>query len=142
MTRAYFLLALLLTGCATSPHGMNADTAKEIIKLGIIESVTPITMDNSSGGTAGSIAGQVGGIYSRTVVGVVLGSVLGGTVGSQAGLATKPGVEIWVKLDADGSSLYVMQAVGNDIFKVGDPVRVVRKQGDTKVEINTPSVAQ
>ncbi len=131
MLRLAFIV-MLLAGCASSPHGVNA--SKEVIKSGVIESVTPITMDNSSGGTAGSIAGQVGGMYSGSMLGVILGSVAGGTAASQAGIGTKAGVELWIKLDADGTSIYVMQALGNDHFNVGDHVRVIRKQGETKVE--------
>ena len=135
MTRAIFLFALLLGACASNPK----TTSPELIKPGVIESVSPIELDDSSsgGGTAGSVAGQVGGIYSGSVLGVILGSVVGGTVGSQASIATKPGVELWVKLDEDGSSVYVMQALGKDSFKVGDPVRLHIKNGERKVEMLT-----
>lgn len=133
MRRALLLSALLLGACASNPK----TTSPELIKPGVIESVTPIELDDSSsgGGTAGSVAGQVGGIYSGSVLGVILGSVVGGTVGSQASIATKPGVELWVKLDEDGSSVYVMQALGKDSFKVGDPVRLHIKNGERKVEM-------
>jgi len=135
---------LLLTACAGSQQGIgsgSADTPKEIIKLGVIESVTPIELDASSGGgsTVGSIFGQVGGASTGggrgSVAGSVLGTVLGGTLGHQAGIATKPGLEIWVKLDdEEGKSTYVMQPGKPDAFKVGDRVRVVRKKGETRVE--------
>lgn len=135
---------LLLAGCAGGKHGIGAnDPAKEIIKLGVIESVTPIEMDDSSrgGSTAGSIFGQVGGANTGAgrgaVVGSVLGSVLGGTLGHQAGIAGKPGLELWVKLDNEDQSTYVMQPGKPDAFKVGDRVRIVRKKGDLRVELDT-----
>lgn len=134
MTRIFFCFALFLTGCANSPHGVSSGTQKDSSKLGVIESITPIELDDSSGGTAGSVAGQVGGIYSGSILGVILGSVVGGTVGSQAGIGTKPGVELWVKLNDDGTSVYVMQALGQNTFKVGDPVRVLMKGNIRKVE--------
>ena len=145
MCRLLFFLALLLTGCASGQHGVNANNKpKEIIELGVVESVTPIDLDNSSGAgsMAGSIFGQVGGINTGggrgTVVGSVLGTVVGGTLGQQAGIATRPGLEIWVKLDNKEQSTYVMQPGKADTFKVGDRVRVLRKQGSMMVEPDTP----
>lgn len=138
---------LLLTACAGSQQGIGSgsvDAPKEIIKLGVIESVTPIELDASSGGgsTVGSIFGQVGGASTGggrgSVAGSVLGTVIGGTLGHQAGIATKPGLEIWVKLDGEkGKSAYVTQPGKPDAFKVGDHVRVVRKKGETRVEPET-----
>ena len=142
-----FGIALLLAGCAGDQYGIGgkpADAPKEVVKLGVIESVTPIEMDASSdgGATAGSIFGQAGGASSGggrgAAVGSILGTVLGGTLGHQAGIATKPGLEIWVKLDdEEGKSTYVMQPGKPDAFKVGDRVRVVRKKGETRVEPDT-----
>jgi len=135
---------LLLTGCAGGQHGIgSAGAAKEVVKLGVIESVTPIELDASSGAgsTAGSIFGQVGGANTGSgrgaVAGSVFGSVLGGTLGHRAGIATKQGLEIWVKLDNEDQSTYVMQPGKPDAFKVGDRVRVVRKKGEMRVEPDT-----
>lgn len=138
----YLLLtiALLLTGCATGQHGTAGDPLRETIKYGVIESVTPVTLDASSRGvsTAGSIFGQVGGANTGdgrgAVVGSLLGSVLGGTLGHQAGIATQPGLEIWVKLDNEAQSTYVMQPGKPDAFSAGDRVRIVRKKGESRVE--------
>ncbi|MDZ4201328.1 MAG: hypothetical protein U1C96_04180 [Gallionella sp.] len=136
-------LVLLLSACAGGPQGVgnrSAEAAKEVVKLGVIESVTPIELDDSSyaGANVGGVFGQVGGANTGggrgAVVGSVLGSVLGSTLGHQAGVATKPGLEIWVKLDEDGRSAYVMQPGKPDAFKIGDRVRVLRKNGDTRVE--------
>ncbi|MDO8349914.1 MAG: hypothetical protein Q7S94_02040 [Gallionella sp.] len=142
MRRLLLVFALLLAGCAGGQHGVNS-AHKEAIKLGVIESVTPIEMDASSaaGSTAGSIFGQVGGASTGdgrgAVVGSVLGTVLGGTLGHQAGIATRPGLEIWVRLDGAEQSTYVMQPGKPDIFKVGDRVRIVSKKGSTLVELDT-----
>ncbi|MBI5437778.1 MAG: hypothetical protein HY936_02310 [Nitrosomonadales bacterium] len=139
------VVALLLAGCASDRQGgigsATNDTDVSVIKLGVIESVTPIEMDASSGGsaTAGSVFGQVGGAGAGSgrgsAVGSVLGTVLGGTLGHRSGIATKPGLEIWVRLDdEEGKSAYVMQPGKPDAFRVGDRVRVVRKKGETRVE--------
>ncbi len=137
-----FSIVLLLSGCASSPHGINkrpADAPK-VVKQGTIESVTTIELDDSSGSGAfaGSIVGQAGGVSvgggRGASVGIVLGNVLGITLGQQAGIATKPGLEIWVKLDAEDKSAYVMQAGKPDAFKVGDRVSVVYEQDGPRVE--------
>jgi outer membrane lipoprotein SlyB len=140
-----FIMALLLAGCASDRQGGvgsagNADNVA-VIKLGVVENVTPIEMDASSGSGAaiGSVFGQVGGASSGggrgSAAGSILGSVLGGTLGHQSGIATRPGMEIWVRLDGEeGKSTYVMQPGNPEAFKVGDRVRVVRKRGEARVE--------
>ena len=147
MRSALVIIILLLTGCASNQQGGSAanDANVAVIKLGVIESVAPIELDASSGSgaTFGSIFGQVGGSTTGSgrgaTVGSIIGTVLGGTLGQQSDIATKPGLEIWVKLDGEeGKSAYVMQPGKLDAFKVGDRVRVVRKQGETRVE---PEVA-
>jgi len=140
LKRTLLVFALLLTGCASGQHGVNGDgTPKEIIKPGVIESVTPIEMDASSGAgsMAGGIFGQVGGANTGSgrgaAVGSVLGSVLGGTLGHQADINTRHGLEIWLKLDGAEQSTYVMQPGEPDTFKVGDRVRLVQKKGVQRV---------
>ena len=144
MRSALLIVALLLAGCASDQRGgIGGDNADNVavIRLGVIESVTPIEMDASSGSgsSVGGVFGQVGGASAGggrgATVGTILGGVLGGTLGHQAGIATKPGMEIWIRLDGgEGKSAYVMQPGNPEIFKVGDRVRVVRNKGKTHVE--------
>lgn len=150
MRTALLIITLLLAGCAGDQYGVKpADAPGEVVKLGVIESVTPIELDDSSGGGAsvGGVFGQVGGASTGggrgATVGTILGGVLGGTLGQQAGIATKPGLEIWVKLDGEeGKSAYVMQPGKPDDFKVGDRVRVVSRKGETRVELDTGGTAK
>lgn len=138
MLSRLLLCILLLAGCASQ-----GPAAREPVRLGVIESVSPIEMDASSnaGSVAGSIFGQVGGANSGTgrgsVVGSVFGNVLGGTLGNQAGINTRPGLEIWVKLDGEEQSTYVMQPGKPDEFRAGDRVRIVNVKGNTRVEPDT-----
>lgn len=152
MKRALLILAVVMLGaCTSNPQGIGSATAPKADtppKLGVIESVTPIELDASSyaGANVGGIFGQVGGANSGSgrgaVVGSILGGVLGGTLGQQAGIATKPGLEIWVKLDDTGKSTYIMQPGKPDEFKVGDRVRIIKKQGDQRVELDKPTAPQ
>ena len=151
MRRVFLILAVALIGaCASNPQGVGSAAAQKSEtspKLGVIESVTPIELDASTyaGANVGGVFGQVGGANSGggrgAVVGSILGGVLGGTLGQQAGVATKPGLEIWVKLDDTGKSTYIMQPGKPDEFKVGDRVRIVNKRGDPHVEPENAPVA-
>lgn len=140
--RLLLIAALTLVGCASGGHGI-APGKTEIVKLGVIESVSPIELDNSSGGGgfAGSIFGQAGGASTGTgrgaVVGSVFGSVLGGSLGNQAAINTRPGLEIWVKLDGEEQSTYVMQPGKPGEFRIGDRVRIVNKKGGMLVELDS-----
>lgn len=145
MRTALLIIAMLLASCASNQPGgtggAGSDANVAVIKLGTVESVKPIEMDasSSSGSSMGSVFGQVGGASTGSgrgsAVGSIIGTVLGGTLGHQSDIATKPGLEIWVKLDGDeGKSTYVMQPGKPDAFKIGDRVRVVRKRGESRVE--------
>lgn len=140
MRSLLFAVMLLLAGCAGSPKAAQ----KEMVQLGVIESVTPIKLDDSSnvGTNVGGIFGQAGGASSGggsgAAVGSIFGAVFGSTLGREAGIATKPGLEIWVKLDESGKSAYVMQPGKPEAFKVGDPVRVIRKGKAARVEPALP----
>ena len=133
-------ILLLLAACASNKPA----EPKAVILYGVIESVSPIMLDNSSnvGTNVGGIFGQAGGASSGggsgAAVGSIFGAVLGSTLGREAGVATKQGVEIWVKLDDSDKSTYVMQPGRPESFNVGDPVRVVRKGNTARVE---PSIA-
>ena len=146
MRSALLAFVLLLTGCAAGQYG-GTGAAKEIVKLGVIESITPIEMDASSGtgSMVGSVFGQAGGASPGSgrgaAAGSILGTVIGGTLGNQAGIATQPGLEIWVRLNEEGKSTYVMQPGKPDAFKIGEHVRVVRKKGETRVEAITETTA-
>ncbi|MBI1887712.1 MAG: hypothetical protein HYS19_04975 [Nitrosomonadales bacterium] len=153
MRTALLIITLLLAGCASGQVGgvgsKPADAPREVVKLGVIESVKPIELDDSSGGGAsvGGVFGQVGGASTGggrgSNVGIILGGVIGGTLGHQAGIATKPGLEIWVRLDGEeGKSAYVMQPGQPDDFKIGDRVRVVSKKGETRVELDSGGTAK
>lgn len=146
------ILALVLPGCASDRQGgiVSTDNTDNVavIRLGVIESVTPIEMDASSGsGPVGGALGQVGGASAGrgrgAEVGSILGTVLGGTLGQHAGIATQPGLEIWIKLDGEeGKSAYVMQPGNPGTFKIGDRVRVVRKKSETRAELEIARDAQ
>ena len=137
------LFPLLLAACAgNGTHGINAKTPQEPPQLGMVESVTPIELPNEGGNAGafiGGTAGAVGGANTGNGRGSVAASILGGVLGGMAGDAlqnsgTHPGVEIWVRLD-DGKSVVARQSQDrNNVFRIGDRVRVVHDRNGTRIE--------
>lgn len=141
---ALVLLALFLTGCASSRSGdvYSRDQARRemTIRYGVVESVREVRMEGTRSG-AGTIAGAaVGGVAGSTLgkgkgqlVGAILGAVAGGVAGSVAEdrLTEKNALEISVKLD-NGHSIAVVQEKG-DVFHPGDRVRVLSDHNASRV---------
>ena len=139
-------MSVALVGCSTNapvsenePGTVKREQAVDI-QQGMVTHVKKVSVlgkrsgvGGSLGRTAGSIAGgAVGSGYGR-VVGSVLGSVLGGAVGSRAdsNLQKKPALEITVRL-ANGQHVTVTQ-LDKEVFKAGDKVKLVMKEGKAHV---------
>lgn len=146
MTRSLFTFALagwLLAGCASTPGEDDADArraAQQQAELreypGVVEGVREVEVDGASTGVGpmagavigGSVGGSVGSGRGSTV-GAVIGTVAGAVAGEAAAQsATRPGLEITVRLD-DGRVIAVTQPAG-ETFQPGDRVRV-RSDGRT-----------
>ena len=83
------------------------------------------------GGVGGS---AIGGGRGSIVTGVI-GAVAGGLLGSAAeeGLTRTQGVEVTVRED-DGSMRAYVQAVDpNEVFRIGDRVRIMTVNGTSRV---------
>jgi outer membrane lipoprotein SlyB len=79
-----------------------------------------------AGGILGAALGSTIGGGSGQVVATATGAVIGGLAGSAAeeGITRQNGLEITVELDS-GESVVIVQAA-DDLFEVGDRVRVLR----------------
>ncbi|MBI5919639.1 MAG: hypothetical protein HY849_09750 [Nitrosomonadales bacterium] len=141
------IATLLLVACAHPAGKPNANAGrdgKEIVRVGVVESVSPKDMPDEGGSSGyffGGTMGSIGGAVLGSGRGSVVGSVLGGTLGGNAGGAAQnsgiiPGQEIWVKLDGKTDPLIIDQEVKPGLeFKVGERVRVVRgKRGQEQLE--------
>lgn len=142
MMRFLFALALaawLLAGCASTPRDDDAGArrapqqqAEQKEYPGVVESVRDVEVDGTVSGVGpmagavigGAVGGSVGSGRGSTV-GAVIGTVTGAVAGDAAAqTATRPGLEITVRLD-DGRVIAVTQSAGKESFKPGDRVRVV-----------------
>lgn len=141
---AIVLAAATLAGCASSQSGSSYGrtvTRQEMnVRLGVVESVRPVTIEGSQspvgtiGGAAiGGIAGSNMGKGKGSSVGAVLGAVLGGMAGQAAeeSMTKKEGIEITVKLD-NGQMIAVVQEA-DELFRPGDKVRVLSNGGQSRV---------
>lgn len=141
---AALLAAVTLAGCASSQSGSSygrATTRQEMtVRLGVVESVRPVTIEGSQsavgtlGGAAiGGIAGSNMGKGKGSSVGAVLGAVLGGVAGQAAeeSMTKKEGIEVTVKLD-NGQMIAVVQEA-DEQFRPGDKVRVLSNGGQSRV---------
>lgn len=146
MTRFLFASALavsLLAGCAGTPGDDDTgarSTPREQAELkeypGVVEAVREVEVDGTSSGVGAMAGAVIGGTVGGSVgsgrgasVGAVIGTVAGAVAGEAAAQsATRPGLEITVRLD-EGRVIAVTQPAG-ETFQPGDRVRV-RSDGRT-----------
>ena len=139
-------VSLTLTGCQSSLTGdsYSRDEARTVqtVRLGTIESLRPVKIEGSKtpiGAGAGAVIGGVGGSSvgdgKGSIVMAVVGAVAGGLLGAAAeeGLTRTQGVEITVREDDGSMRAYVQEVQPNEIFRVGERVRIMSVNGTSRV---------
>lgn len=139
-------VTLLLGGCASSLQGdvYSRSEARTVqtVRLGTIVALRPVRIEGTKtpiGAGAGAIAGGVAGSSigggRGSAVAAVVGAVAGGLLGSAAeeGLTRTQGVEITVREDDGSMRAYVQGVQPNEIFRVGDRVRILTVNGTSRV---------
>jgi outer membrane lipoprotein SlyB len=137
---------MTLSGCTSSLTGdsYSRDEARAVqtVRLGTIESLRPVKIEGTKtpiGAGAGAIVGGVGGSAigggRGSIVMAVVGAVAGGLLGSatEEGLTRTQGVEITVREDDGSMRAYVQQVQENEIFRVGERVRIMSLNGTSRV---------
>ncbi|WP_032621783.1 glycine zipper 2TM domain-containing protein, partial [Pseudomonas avellanae] len=83
----------------------------------------------------GGVGGSAIGGGRGSVVAAVIGAVAGGLLGSatEEGLTRTQGVEITVREDDGSMRAYVQQVQENEIFRVGERVRIMSVNGTSRV---------
>ena len=131
------LSLILMTGCETSSQGGKTYTrgqAQQQMQVfnGTLLNVAAVTIEpeKTGGGAAvgaasGGIMGSMLGSGRGSTLGALGGALAGGAVGSKAekNIRTVAGHELEVELD-DGRIMVIVQEA-DDVFLVGDRVRVV-----------------
>jgi len=140
------VVALLLGGCASNLSGesFSREEARKVqkVRFAVVEHVRDVIIEGTktpvgaaAGAVVGSIAGSSMGNGKGSSVGAVLGSVLGGVAGAvvEEEVTKKQGVEVTVKMDNGEIFAIVQQATKNEIFSVGEKVRVLSRRGVMRV---------
>jgi outer membrane lipoprotein SlyB len=138
-------LLLMLGGCMSTLTGdsYSRDDARrpQTVQFGMVEYVRPVVIEGTKTGIGAGTGAVVGGIGGSTVgggkgaaVATVLGAVAGGVAGGmvEEGATRKQGVEITVRLDS-GQIIAIVQQASATTFNVGDRVRVLTLNGETRV---------
>jgi outer membrane lipoprotein SlyB len=138
--------ALLLGGCASSLTGdtYSRDEARTVqtVRMGTIEALRPVKIEGTktpigagAGAVVGGVAGSGVGGGRGSLVAAVIGAVAGGMLGSltEEGITRTQGVEITVREDDGSMRAYVQQVEQNQIFRVGERVRILSVNGTSRV---------
>jgi outer membrane lipoprotein SlyB len=145
LVASFTTMALLLGGCQSSLTGdsYSRDEARRVqtVRMGTIESLRPVKIEGTKtpigggGAIVGGVAGSAVGGGRGSIVAAVIGAVAGGLAGSAAeeGLTRTQGVEITVREDDGSMRAYVQQVQQNEIFRVGERVRIMTVDGTSRV---------
>jgi outer membrane lipoprotein SlyB len=140
------LAAVLLSACASGLGSGDYERSQvrgvQEVRMGVVEAVREVRIEGTqsgigpaAGAVVGGVAGSEIGQGKGSVIGSVLGAVAGGVAGAaiEEGATRQKGVEITIKLDS-GRMIAVTQAADpNEVFKVGDRVRILSGGGVTRV---------
>ena len=139
-------MSLLLSGCMSSLSGdsYSRDEARRVqtVRMGTIDSLRPVKIEGSktpigagAGAVVGGVAGSAIGGGRGSIITAVIGAVAGGLAGSAAeeGLTRTQGVEITVREDDGSMRAYVQAVQENEIFRVGERVRIMTVDGTSRV---------
>lgn len=138
------IVALLVSACVSSLSGSayprHQGRTVQRVELGVVEHVRVVMIEGTKSGVGAAVGSVVGGVAGSEIgkgkakdIATVLGATGGGMAGAAAeeAITRQKGLEITVHLDS-GRLIAVTQAA-DEIFKVGERVRVLSGQGVTRV---------
>ena len=138
------LVAAALAGCAThSPDVIHPYEAQRMAHLAdaTILSVRPVTIDGYQTGAGAGIGAIAGGVAAANAASYhnagwagFLGAIAGGLLGNavERSATTQNAVELLLQM-RNGERRSIVQAVGNEMWMVGEPVVLVTTGGRTRV---------
>ncbi|MDB6048366.1 MAG: lipoprotein SlyB [Pseudomonas sp.] len=146
LVASFTAMALTLGGCTSSLTGdsYSRDEARTVqtVRMGTIDSLRPVKIEGTktpigagAGAIVGGVAGSAVGGGRGSIITAVIGAVAGGLLGSAAegGLTRAQGVEITVREDDGTMRAYVQEVQENEIFRVGERVRIMSVNGTSRV---------
>lgn len=146
LTTLFASAALTLGGCTSSLTGdsYSRDEARTVqnVRLGTIESLRPVKIEGTktpigagAGAVVGGVAGSGVGGGRGSAVAAVVGAVAGGLLGAmtEEGMTRTQGVEITVREDDGSMRAYVQAVEPEQVFRVGQRVRILTVNGTSRV---------
>ncbi|GGJ89735.1 hypothetical protein GCM10009304_14140 [Pseudomonas matsuisoli] len=143
---AFAAFAVTLGGCVSSQSGdvYSRDEARQVqtVRTGTIQALRPVKIEGTktpigtgAGAAIGGIAGSGVGGGRGSYVAAIVGALAGGLAGAAAeeGYTRSDGVEITVREDDGSTRAYVQEVQKNEIFQVGDRVRILTVNGTSRV---------
>jgi outer membrane lipoprotein SlyB len=140
------LMGGVLAGCASNLSGDTYSRAEartvQTVRMGTIESLRPVQIEGTktpigsgAGAVVGGIAGSSVGGGRGSAVAAVIGAVAGGMLGAatEEGITRTQGVEITVREDDGSMRAYVQAVAPNQVFRVGQRVRILTVNGTSRV---------
>lgn len=141
----FSVAGLALGGCASSLTGdtysRSEARAVQTVHMGTIEELRPVKIEGTRTGIGAGAGAAAGGIAASTIggsrgsaVAAVIGAVTGGLIGAAAeeGMTRTQGVEVTVREDDGVLRAYVQEVEPNQIFRVGDQVRILTSANGTR----------
>jgi len=139
-------VSVAMSGCASNLSGdsYSRDEARmpQQVQYATVEQVRPVKIEGTktpigagAGAVIGGVAGSTVGGGTGSTIAAAAGAVAGGLAGAAAeeGITREQGVEVTVRYD-NGQTVAIVQAVSKDeTFRVGDKVRVLTSNGNTRV---------
>jgi outer membrane lipoprotein SlyB len=145
-TTLVLISATLLSGCPSNLTGdsYSREDARNVqtVVYGTIISTRPVQIEGTKtavgpaagaivGGLAGSTVGGGSGSNIAAAVGAIGGGLLGGA--TEEAVTKTQGIEITVRLDSKETQAIVQAVSPNDHFMVGQRVRLLSVNGQTRV---------
>lgn len=143
---AILALTSALGGCMSNLGGdvYSREDARRVqtVMLGTIVALRPVQIEGTktpigaiAGAGIGGVAGSTMGGGSGSIITTIIGAVGGGLLGAYGeNLMTRSnGVEITFNLDNGMTRSVVQQVQANERFSVGDRIRIMNLNGQTRV---------
>lgn len=139
-------LSTALGGCVSNLSGdtYSREDARRVqtVMLGTIVALRPVQIEGTktpigaiAGAGIGGVAGSTIGGGSGSIITTIIGAVGGGLLGAygESLMTRSNGVEITFNLDNGMTRSVVQQVQANERFSVGDRIRIMNLNGQTRV---------
>ena len=141
-----YLAVIIITSCTNMSYQPNIVSKSDVQKqqyvvLGTITDITYVTIegDREVGAAAGALIGGAAGknvtdSETESDIAAIIGGLVGSAVGAEVGsnLTSKDGVELLIETNS-GKLVSIIQEVSNLDFKVGQKVRIIKRNGKSRV---------